>query len=117
RYQIEADPALSPDKAFERRWAMSLFQQALVGLQAEFSQAGKADTFSELKGFLSEAADEEGYARAAARLNMTPAAVAVAVHRLRKRYRELVREEIAHTVTGPAEVEDELRYLIELMSG
>jgi RNA polymerase sigma-70 factor (ECF subfamily) len=117
RYQLESDPELSPDKAFDRRWALLLFQQALVRLHAEFTAAGKAETFDQLKGFLSEAADQHAYAGVAERLNMTPAAVAVAAHRLRKRYGELVREEIAHTVTSPREIEDEMRHLIALMGG
>ncbi len=117
QYKLEATADPSPDKAFERRWAMTLFQQALTRLHAEFTAAGKAETFNELKGFLSEAADESGYAGASARLKMAPGAAAVAVHRLRKRYGELVREEIANTVTSPSEIEDEMRHLIELMSG
>jgi RNA polymerase sigma-70 factor (ECF subfamily) len=115
QYQSEIALDLAPDKAFERRWALTLFQQALTRLRTEYEAAGKPDTFNELKGFLSEAADAGGYAGAAARLNMTPSAVAVAVHRLRQRYAELVREEIAHTVANPAEVQDELKYLIELV--
>jgi DNA-directed RNA polymerase specialized sigma24 family protein len=117
RYQLESSPELSPDKAFERRWAMTLFQQALTRLHAESTAAGKAATFNELKSFLSEKADEGAYAAAAKRLRIAPAAVGVAVHRLRKRYGELVREEIAHTVATPGEIEDEMRHLIALMSG
>jgi RNA polymerase sigma factor (sigma-70 family) len=116
-YQLETGADLTPDKAFERRYAMTLFQRALTRLSEELSEAGKADTFNELKGFLTEAAGEEGYASAALRLNMAPGTVAVAVHRLRKRYAQLVREEIANTVTSPEEIEDEMRYLISLMSG
>jgi RNA polymerase sigma-70 factor (ECF subfamily) len=115
QYQSEIAPDLAPDKAFERRWALTLFQQALTRLHAEYQAAGKSDLFEELKGFLSETADAGGYADVAARLNMTAATVAVAVHRLRRRYAELVREEIAHTVASPAEVQDELRYLIGLV--
>jgi len=115
-YQLEPGPDLPPDKAFARRWAMTLFQQALARVNEEFTQAGKAEIFNELKAFLSETTDESGYATAAARLAMAPGAVAVAVHRLRKRYGEFVREEIANTVTRPEEIEDEMRYLIELMS-
>ncbi len=116
RYQLEGASDLTPDKAFERRWALTLFQQALARLREEFTAARKGEQFEELKGLLSDEAGEGEYAGIAARLGMTTAAVTVAVHRLRKRYRQLVREEIAHTVTSPTEIDDEMRYLIKLMT-
>jgi DNA-directed RNA polymerase specialized sigma24 family protein len=116
-YGRAATSDLTPDKAYDQRWAFTLFQQALARLRAEFAAAGKGEQFQQLKGFLSDEADTGAYATVATRLKMTSGAVAVAVHRLRQRYGELVREEIAHTVAHPADVEDEMRYLIKLMSG
>jgi len=117
RYQLEAASDLTPDRVFEQRWASTLFQQALTRLHNEFTAAGKRELFDELKGFLSGEAGTGAYDAIAPRLSMTPAAVAVAVHRLRQRYGQLVREEIAHTVSNPSELEDEMRYLIKLMGG
>ena len=91
---------------------MTLFQQALRRLHAECVASGKAKVFEELKRFLSEVVDETGYAAAADRLKMTRTDVGVALHRLRKRYGELVREGIAHTVSSPSEIADEMRHLI-----
>ena len=81
------------------------------------ADAGNSEQFDRLKQFLSAEAQPGAYADVAASLGMTSGAVGVAVHRLRQRYGELVREEVAHTVTSPAELEDEMRHLIELMSG
>jgi RNA polymerase sigma-70 factor (ECF subfamily) len=116
RYQLEAISDLTPDKIFEQRWALALFQEAIVRLRQEFVAAGKTEQFTQLKAFLSGEAGEGDYGAVAARLSMTPNAVAVAVHRLRQRYGQLVREEVAHTVSSPAEVDEELRHLIALMS-
>ena len=106
---------LPPDKLFEQRWALTLFQQALHRLRDESAAGGKGEQFDELKGFLTEQPADGAYVAVATRLGMTSAAVAMAVHRLRQRYGDLVREEVAHTVAGPAEVQDELRYLIGLI--
>lgn len=117
RYQSEAGTELTPDKVFDQRWALTLFQQSLTRLREEFAAAGKSEHFEQLKDYLSAEAGEGGYARIAERLGISRSTVAVAVHRLRQRYGQLVRDEIAHTVDSPAEVEEELRYLIKLMSG
>ncbi len=114
-YQLEAVSEIPPDKVFEKRWAFTLFQEALVRLHEEFAAAGKGELFENLKCFLTEESGEQGYAGVAARLSMSPSTVAVAVHRLRKRYGDLVRAEIANTVTSPAEIDEEMRYLISLM--
>jgi len=116
-YQPETATELTPDKVFDQRWALTLFQQALARLREEFAAAGKGGQFECLKDYLSAEAGEGAYAEMAARLGMSRSAVAVAVHRLRQRYGQLVRDEIAHTVASPAEVEEELRYLIKLVSG
>jgi RNA polymerase sigma factor (sigma-70 family) len=107
--------ASGTDHAFDRRWALIVLNSALARLRGEFGQAGKARQFEELSPFLSTEGTAEAYAAAAGRLTMTTGAVSVAVHRLRQRYRELIRAEIAHTVSGPSEVEEEMRYLLELL--
>lgn len=117
RYQMEPASDLSPDKLFERRWAMTLLDQAFNLLQAEFLNERKASLFEALKPFLSGEAEPGDYNDIAARLEMKPGAVSVAVHRLRQRYREIVREEVAHTVTRPDEIDEELRYLLSLIRG
>ena len=117
RYRLEAASDLTPDKVYEQHWAMALFQRALGRLHNEFADANKREQFDQLKGFLSEKVGDGAYAQVASRLGMTTGAVAVAVHRLRERYGQLVREEIVHTVASPEDVEVEMRYLIALMSG
>jgi len=111
RYLLEPASSLTPEVIFERRWAMTLLDNALNRLRAECAGAGKADQFEKLKEFLTAGPEESQYGPAAAELGMTNGAVAVATHRLRQRYRELLREEIAHTVASPAEVGDEIRWL------
>lgn len=117
RYTAEANSEAAPDRVFEERWAATLFQQALSRLRQEFVAAGKGQQFEELKVLLSAEAEDGDYDAIATRLNMTRKSVAVAVHRLRKRYGDMVRREIADTVSSPTEVEDEMRHLIELMGG
>jgi RNA polymerase sigma-70 factor (ECF subfamily) len=115
QYQLEPASELTPEKTFDQRWALALFQQALARLREEYASNGKAEQFEHLKAFLTEPADDGAYAGIAAQLNMPARSVAVAVHRLRQRYGILVREEVAHTVANPSETQDELRYLIELV--
>jgi RNA polymerase sigma-70 factor (ECF subfamily) len=116
-YQPEAGFELTPDKVFDQRWALTLFEQALTRLRQEFAAAGKREHFERLKDYLSVDVAEGAYAEIAAHLGISRGAVTVAVHRLRQRYGQLVRDEVAHTVASPAEVEEELRYLIKLISG
>jgi len=116
RYQLEPASELPAEKIYDQRWALSLFQKVLAQLRQEYVSAGKSAHFEELKRFLTEIPDEGAYMRTADRLHMAPASVAVAVHRLRHHYGELVREEIAHTVSDPREIQGELCYLIELVS-
>jgi RNA polymerase sigma factor (sigma-70 family) len=117
QYEVESLSEVPPEKVYDRRWALALFQEALARLRQEHAAAGKVQLFEQLKEFLTESAGEGTYGDVATRLGMSSGAVAVAVHRLRQRYGELVREEIAHTVTNPAEVQEELHYLIELVGG
>jgi RNA polymerase sigma-70 factor (ECF subfamily) len=106
RYRQEPMDELSADKLLDRQWALALLEQVLARLEAE-EFAG----FEHLKVYLTAGKEAIPYAEAAARLGTTEGAVKVAVHRLRKRYRALLREEIAHTVASPAEVDEEIRHL------
>jgi DNA-directed RNA polymerase specialized sigma24 family protein len=105
-----ADPA-TPEGAFERAWATVIVQQAAAQLQREASGAGKLELFQALRPFLLESPDPEEYARIAERLSMRRNTLAVAIHRLRQRLRELVREEMADTVTEADQLEDEMSTL------
>jgi len=116
RYRLEPADALSPEKLFERRWAQTLLHQALVRLRTEFAQQGKADIYEVLKAFEPGEQNTLTYVEAAGRLGVSESAIKSMIHRLRQRHAELVREEIAHTVSTAAEVDDELRYLIAVIS-
>ena len=110
RYCREPADTLTPERIFEQQWALTLLDQVLAGLRAEMTADGKAALFDALKDHLT-GSQAVGYATTAARLGMTEGAVKVAAHRLRQRYRELLREEIAQTVASPDEIEEEVRYL------
>jgi RNA polymerase sigma factor (sigma-70 family) len=110
-YSIEPVSHLTPEKLFERRWALTLLDRALARLREEFVTSGKTTQFNQLRGFLTAEAEGNDYGSVARRLGMTTGAVAVAIHRLRHRYGDLVREEIARTVSTASEVEEEIRWL------
>jgi DNA-directed RNA polymerase specialized sigma24 family protein len=116
RYALEATTDITPERIYERRWAWSLFDRAICRLRGEYAATGRGRLYEALKSLLADEVEEGDYRRLAAQLEMTQAAVATAVHRLRDRYRDLVREEIAHTVAGPAEVEDEMRSLLAALT-
>jgi RNA polymerase sigma-70 factor (ECF subfamily) len=109
RYQREPAHGETPERIFERRWALSVLDRVLEKLRDEFVQHGRPQHFERLKVFLLGQSD--AYATLAREMNTSEGALKVAIHRLRKRYRELFRQEIADTVADPAEVESELRYL------
>jgi RNA polymerase sigma-70 factor (ECF subfamily) len=108
---------LTAEKIYERRWALTLLEQVLRRLREEHVRDGKEKLFEQLKATLTEASRTVAYAEIARRLDTTEGAVKVAVHRLRQRYREVLRAEIADTVASPGEVEDELRNLFAALSG
>jgi RNA polymerase sigma factor (sigma-70 family) len=116
RYRLEPIDQLDAAKLYERRWVTTLFDQALARLEQEFRDSGKDRLFEGLKGSLIADDTALSYAELGARLGLKEDAVKQAVHRMRRRYRELFREEIARTVAGPAEVEDELRHLFAVLS-
>lgn len=116
RYAQELSTDLTPERTYERHWALSLFDQALARLRQEYGAAGKVQQYDALKEFLSAEPDEGDYARVGAQLQMSTGAVATAMCRLRQHYRALVREEIAHTVNSPDELEDEMRSLLAALA-
>ncbi len=111
RYACEPATQETPEALYDRRWVMSLLENALERLRAEFALSQRTAQFEQLRAFLQTEADEGDYARVSGELGMTPGAVAAAVHRLRQRYRDLVRAEIAQTVSSAEELADELRHL------
>jgi RNA polymerase sigma factor (sigma-70 family) len=108
---------VTPEKIFERRWALTLLDQVLRRLRQEYTRDGREKLFDQLKPTLTEASRNVRYAEIATRLDTSEGAVKVAVHRLRQRYRELLRAEIADTVAGPGEIEDEIRNLFAALAG
>jgi RNA polymerase sigma-70 factor (ECF subfamily) len=116
RYLAEPVDELTPDKSFDRRWAWTLLEQVLKRLEAEWQAAGKTAVFQELRGFLTGEKSDCPYAEIARRLQMTEGTLGVIIHRLRRRYRELLRMEIAQTVATPEQVDEETRDLIAALS-
>ncbi len=115
RYRLEPVDERSPEKLFERRWAMALLDQVLARLGQEFADAGKRELFERLQPLLVEGTGVKTYAEIGRETGMTEEAVKKAVQRMRRRYGELFREEVAHTVANPAEVEEELRHLGQVL--
>ena len=116
RYALEPAEQLSADKLFDRRWALTLLERVVQRLEAEQNAAGKGEQFEALKECITAVGRGTPYAELAQQLSTSEGAVKVAVHRLRKRFRDLVRAEIAQTLRDPAMVEEELRHLIAALS-
>jgi RNA polymerase sigma-70 factor (ECF subfamily) len=117
RFDLEPAHKDTPDKQFDREWAGALLDAVLTRLEHEYRQDAKAELFEALKPALAVSRESQPYAVLAARFKMTEGALRVAVHRLRGRYRELLRAEIADTVNSPEEVRSELKHLFQVMSG
>jgi RNA polymerase sigma factor (sigma-70 family) len=115
RADLEPADMLSADRIYERRWALTLLEQVLARLGEEYRVAGNARLFEQLKQKLTDESDRSSQAEIARELSMSENAVKQAFHRLRQRYRLLLREEIAHTVALPGDVEDELRHFIAVL--
>lgn len=115
RYRAEPSHDLTPEKIFERRWALVLLENVLARLHDESAQAGKTDSFDRLKCFLTGEQPALTYGQLAAELNTSEGALKVAVHRLRRRYRELLRAEIEETVADPEEIDQEIRDLFSAL--
>lgn len=115
KYSLEPSHDVTPEKIYERRWALTVLDRALASLRERYAKEGKEGVFESLKGFLAGASEGASYTEAGRVLDLGEGAVKVAVHRLRARFRELLRREVAHTVSTPDEVEDELRHLREAL--
>jgi RNA polymerase sigma-70 factor (ECF subfamily) len=115
RASVELSDTLTADRVFERRWALTLLEQVLASLENEYKRAGNSELFECLKEFLSDEPGQRSQADVATELGMTENAVKQAFHRLRRRYRELLRDEIAQTVAVPGDVEDEMRHFISVL--
>jgi len=111
RYRLEPADTATPERLYERRWALTLLEQSLARLDEECAVDGKRALFDAVKGLLAGERLPGGYSELADKLQMSEGAVMTAVHRLRRRYGELLRAGIAQTVSGPAQVESELRHL------
>ncbi len=111
QFPFEPGVESNPDREYDRDWAVTLINHVLGRLQQEYSEADKETQFEQLAKFISGAAKPTAYQETATSMNMSEGAVRTAAHRLRKRYKELLKEEIAHTVTSPEEVEEEIRNL------
>ncbi len=116
RYQIDPADHLSPDKLYDRAWATTLLERVVSRLRAENQAEGRANQFEQLKYYLMVGTDKVPYAEVAAALILNEGAVRVAVHRLRRRYRELLRQEIAQTLADPAQAAEEMRALLGAFS-
>lgn len=112
RYRREPTDLATPERLYERRWALTLLDRVLGRLEDEHARAGKTELFSGLKDFLTVGQESRPYLQVAEELGMSEGAVKVAMHRLRRRYRELLKDEIAQTVADPAEIDEELSDLL-----
>ena len=110
RHQLAAPEGLTAEKLFEARWAAALVEATFARLQGELEAEGKGHLFEALQGFL-HGRDDSSYQEVADRLNLSLPALKTTIHRLRGRYRALLREEVARTVAAPEDVDEELRYL------
>lgn len=117
RYDAEPRDPLSPDRLFERRWALTLLEQVSARLSAEYRSTNRGPLFESLQVYLAGEKGLPPYQHTADRLGLSLDAVKKAVERLRRRYGELMREEIARTVSEPAEVDQEIRYLRTVLTG
>jgi RNA polymerase sigma-70 factor (ECF subfamily) len=115
RYQLEPADNETPEKKFEKQWALVVLQNALTALEKESAAAGKSALFAAIRGVLSDEPDDGVYGPIGERLGMTEGAVRVAVHRLRRRYGELLRAEVAQTVGSATEAEEEFAYLVQVL--
>jgi RNA polymerase sigma-70 factor (ECF subfamily) len=115
RYSLEPRSELTPDRIFERQWALTVLERVISRLQSEFDQTGKGPQFERMKPFLTGDETRIPYAELAGQLDLTEGALKVAIHRLRRRFREVLRDEIAQTVVQPHEIQDEIRYLVSVL--
>ncbi len=116
RYQINPAHNLSPDKLYDRAWAVTVLEQVIRRLRDENEADGRARLYEQLKPFLMVGKSEVPYAQAADALGLAEGAVRVAVHRLRRRYQELLREQIVQTLADPAQADEEMQALLDALA-
>ena len=107
---------MTPELQYEKSWALALLDRVMRRLRSEYENAERLPLYEAIQPYMSGAEGRPGYAQLGAGLGMGESAVTVAMHRMRRRYGELLREEIAQTVTSTQEVEDELRHLMHVVS-
>ncbi len=117
RYRAEPGHNLTPERLYERRWALTILDQSLDQLEREFRQGGKSALHERLKSILIGAESNASHAEIGASLGMTEDAVKKAAQRFRQRYREILRARIARTIDDPAQVDDEIQTLFAILSG
>ena len=115
RYAVEPADDMTPERLFDRRWALAVLDHVLDRLRGEYAEGGRAKLYAAIEPCLSSGARAVNYAQVARELKMAEGAVRVAVHRLRRRYRDLLRYEIAQTVDSPGQVEEEISYLLNCL--
>lgn len=115
RFSAEPVDQLTPERVYERRWALTLMEQVLTSLREDYHASGRGEQFEKLKVFLNSAANLPSHETIARELRTSPGAVKTAVHRLRRRFRELLRERIAQTVSKPEEIDDEVQDLFDAL--
>ncbi len=115
RFSLEPADDLTPEKLYAKQWAETLVEHVLDVLRDEFVRGGREETFDRLNSYLGGQSRSDSYAAVAAQLEMSEGAVRVAVHRMRQRYRELLRSEIAQTVSTQSDVDDEIRSLFAIL--
>jgi len=115
RIEAERCDRLTADQIYERRWALTVLEQVMARLREEYRNAGNVRFFDQMKKMLMDEPDRPSQAEVGMEFGMTENAVKQAFYRFRQRYQTLLREEIAHTVAAPGDVEDELRYLISVV--
>ena len=115
RYALEPADRMTPDRLFDRRWALAVLEQVMQRLRAEYAAAGKGPLYEVIKDCLAPDRGQVRYAQRADSLGMTAGALKVAVHRMRRRYRQLLRDEIAQTVDSPGRIDEEIAYLLDCL--
>ncbi|MCI0626377.1 MAG: sigma-70 family RNA polymerase sigma factor [Acidobacteria bacterium] len=117
RYVVEPRDPETPESLFERRWALTVVEQALARLRQEYAGSGRADLYDRLKPYVWGEKNAASYAEIGSAVGLSEEAVKKAVQRLRRRFAEALRLEITQTVSTPAELEEELRHLLHLLRG
>lgn len=116
RYQLEPHDLSDPLAVFERRWVAMLMNAVLTRLEQEYCETGRRELFTRLKDFIAGDRGQISYAEAGRQIHLSENAVKQAVHRLRRRYRQLFRDEVAQTVVNPTEIDDEVRHILAVVS-